>query len=192
MTSGKLQGVRVAILASDGFEELELLDPKLALNHAGAATFVIAPTKDRITGSRQGKGEKSVSVDISLESANAEDFHALLLPGGNTNARHLADNREAVEFVKAFMHAGKPVAAVGEGLEVLVRTGTLRERTVTSGILSEEDLRSAGTKFVDKDVVRDGNLMTARSIDEVPALIRDLTGVLAELREHSADMRKTA
>lgn len=192
MTSGKLQGVRVAILASDGFEELELLDPRSALNQAGAATFVIAPTKDRITGSRQGKGERPVSVDISLASAKAEDFHALFLPGGNTNAEHLAVNSEAVEFVKAFMHAGKPVAAVGEGLEVLVRTGTLRERTVTSGRIPEQVLRSSGTKSVDKDVVRDGNLITARNIDDVPDLIRHVTRVLAELREHSADMRKIA
>lgn len=192
MTSGKLQGVRVAILVSDGFEELELLDPKWTLDHAGASMLVIAPTKNNVTGSNRGREQKEVPVDIALKSAKAEDFHALLLPGGRASAKQLANNDDAVEFVRHFVRAGKPVAAIGEGLGILLRAGVLRGRRVTRGTLSEEELKNAGANYSNENLVRDGNLITARELDDVAAFIRELTRILANLRQHSASMRKTA
>jgi protease I len=192
MPSGKLQGVRVAILVGNGFEELELLDPKWTLDHEGAAMFIIAPTKNKVTGWNQGREEKQVPVDIALKSAKAEDFHALLLPGGRTSAAHLANNDKALEFVRNFMHAGKPVAAIGEGLRLLLQAGTLRGRKVTHGVLPEGDLQSAGASVSNENLVRDGNLITACRLDDVSAFVREMTRVLADLRQHSANMRKTA
>jgi protease I len=192
MTSGKLQGVRVAILVSDGFREFELLDARRILDRAGAATFVIAPTEDKVKGLNLAGGEASIPVDIPLKSAMPQDFHALLLPGGAGNARELSTNADATEFVKSFMVGHKPVAAIGEAAAILVQTGTLRGRTLTSEKSLEQDLKGVGASYWDNNVVRDGNLITARSLDDIPALDRELTRVLAELRVHSTEMRKLA
>jgi protease I len=190
MTSGILQGVRVAILVSDGFEASELLDSRWILDRAGAATFVIAPGKDRVVGSDKGEAQKQVPIDIPLESAKPEDFHALFLPGGRANVEHLAIDAKAVQFAKDFMQAGKPVAAIGEAPTILLRTGTLGGRTITAGVSLEADLKMAAVNCIDKDVVCEGNLITARRLDDVSAFNREMTRVFAGLREHSLDMRK--
>jgi len=190
MTSGVLQGVRVAILVSDGFEESELLDSRWTLEHLGAATFAIAPSKSRVAGSDQGKGERQVPVDIPLEIAKPEDFHALFLPGGSSNASHLVSNSRAVEFVKSFMQARKPVAAIGEAPAILLKAGALRGRKVTASAFLEEDIKKAGADYLEQDVVCDANLITARRLDDVSAFNREMTRVFAKLREHSQDMRK--
>jgi protease I len=190
--AGKLQGVRIAILVSDGFEQLELLDPRWTLDHAGAAMFVIAPKKGMVTGWNQGREEKQIPIDISLEAAKAEDFHALLLPGGRTSAEQLTNNDRALRFVRDFMRAGKPVAAIAEGLSILLRTGALSGRKITQGVLPEEDAKNEGANTIDENVVRDDKLITARRRDDVSGLIRELTQVLADLRQHSGNMRKTA
>jgi protease I len=192
MPSGKLQGVRIAILVSDGFEEFELLKPKRALDDAGAATFVIAPTKDTVAGSNQGRGEAQVPVDIHLNSAKPEDFHALLLPGGSTSAKQLAADNDVVDFVNHFLRAGKPVGIIGEGVAILTQAGALHSRAVASAgflqaVPGELFANSTGT-----GVVCSGNMIVARDLDDVPALSREMIRVLAELREHSANMRKTA
>lgn len=192
MTSGKLQGVRVAILVSDGFEEFELLDTRSSLDQAGAATFIVATREDRATGSRKGHGEKSVSVDIPLASAKPEDFHALFLPGGKLNAQSLAANDHVFRFVNAFMRATKPVAAMAEGLRLLLQTGSLRGRTITSGLIPVEDMRNAGINVSNKGVVCDGNLVTARTVADVETFNHEFTRVLAEIRERSSEIRRTA
>jgi protease I len=189
-TSGILQGVRVAILVSDGFEASELLESRRTLDHHGAATFVIAPSRDRIVGSDEEQGQKQVPIDIPLKSAKPKDFHALFLPGGDANANHLATNDKAVGFVKDFMEAGKPVAAIGEASAILLQTGALQGRTISADALLEADLRKAGANYIDKDVVCDGNLITARSLDDISAFDREMTHVFAGLREHSTEMRK--
>lgn len=190
--SGVLQGVRVAILVSDGFEEAEVLEPRRVLDRAGAATFVISPMEDKVTGSGHDKGEKTISVEIPLRAASAQDFHGLLLPGGGTSASYLKMDPEALEFVKKFMDSRKPVAAIGEGLEILLKTGTLTGRLVTGVEFLEGDIGKAGAIYVDRDVVRDGNFITARRVDDLSSFIREAVHVFAELREHSTDMRKIA
>lgn len=192
MTSGKLQGVRVAILASDGFEEFELLDTRSSLDHAGAATFIVAARKDRIIGSREGRGRKSITVDIPLTSAKPEDFHALFLPGGKRNAESLATNDHVLGFVNAFMRAAKPVGAMAEGLRLLLQTGSLAGRTIASGSIPAEDLKNASVDALDQSVVCDGNLITARTIADVEAFNAEFTRMLADIREHSSEIRRTA
>ncbi len=191
MTSGKLQGVRVAILVSDGFREFELLDTRKILERAGAAPFVVAPTKEKVKGLNLAGGWAEVPVDIPLQSAMPQDFHALFLPGGSASAKQLAANAEAIEFVKTFM-TQKPIAAIGEATEILIQTGSLRGRTITSEVSLERDVRSAGANYVDKNVVSDHNLITARNPEDLSAFEREFTEQLAQLRVHSTEMRKTA
>jgi protease I len=189
-TSGILQGVRVAILVSADFEASELLESRRTLEHEDAATFLIAPAKYKVVGSNQRQEKKQVPIDIPLKSAKPEDFHALFLPGGCANAKHLAMNEKAVAFVKSFMEAGKPVAAIGEGTALLLETGALSGRTMTGSAFLQTNLSRAGAHYIDKDVVCEGNLITARRLDDLSAFDREMVRAFAELREHSLEMRK--
>jgi protease I len=184
--------MRVAILVSDGFEPLELLDIRKILDDAGAAAFIISPAGDKVEGWNQKQGRREIPVDISLKSAKAEDFHTVLLPGGMRNAEHLRMNVDAVQFVNDFMKEGKPVAAIGEGLWTILQAGALRGRTVTSAPSLRTDLQNAGANWVDKEVVCDGKLITSRTPDDIPAFNREIVRLFAEVREHSTDMRKIA
>lgn len=190
MTTGLLQGMRVAILATDGFEQTELLEPKKALEDAGAATFVVAPSEDKIKGWNQQEWGMELPVDIPLKSAKAEDFHALLLPGGVMNPDHLRTNEKAVRFVKTFVDLEKPVAAICHGPWTLVEAGAARGRTMTSWPSLKSDLQNAGAHWVDQEVVCDGKFVTSRRPDDIPAFDREMIRVFAAEREHSTDMRK--
>lgn len=192
MASGKLQGVRIAILVSHGFEELELLEPRQAFDRDGAATFVVAPSKNKVVGMDQRRGKKEVPVDIPLKGAKPEDFHALLLPGGSRSAESLANNSNAVQFVTDFVVASKPVAAIGEGVAVLIPTGTLPGRKMTGPAFLQEALKNEGASSVDRNVVSDSTLITARGLEDISAFIDAVTHVLAELRSNSTDMRRFA
>jgi protease I len=185
-----LQGMRVAILATDGLEQTELLEPKIALEHAGAAAFVISFSEDKIKAwSDEGWGVE-IPVDIPLKSAKAEDFHALLLPGGAINAEHLRMNPSAVQFVKGFMDAGKPVASICDGSWTILETGAVRGRAMTSVPSLKTDLKIAGANWVDKDVVCDGKLVTSSKPDDIPAFDREMIRLFAEERERATDIRK--
>jgi protease I len=190
MATSTLQGMRVAILATDGFEQEELLEPKLALEHAGAATFVIAPSEDKIKGWNIKEWGTEVPVDIPLKSARAQDFHALLLPGGVMNPDRLRMNRNAVQFVKDFMDAGKPVAAICHGPWTLVEAGAVRGRTMTSWPSLKTDLNNAGAKWVDREVVCDGKLVTSRKPDDIPAFDREMVRVFSKERNDTTEIRK--
>jgi protease I len=187
MTTALLQGMRVAILVRDGFLESELLEPKRALENAGAATFVVSGTGDRVRGRTEKNGQKDVPVDIPLNTARAEDFHALLLPGGRSDQ---SVNIGEVQFVRHFMKAGKLVAAIGDGCETLLQAGTVRGCTMTSDPSLKSELENAGTIWVDNDVVCDRNLITSRTPDDIPAFNREMIRSFAEFREHSISMRK--
>ncbi|SRR5579864_6351930 len=187
MTTALLQGMRVAILIRDGFLESELLEPKRALEHAGAATFVISATTERVRGRTQRNGEKDVPVDIPLSSAHPEDLHALLLPGGSSVQ---SVNIGEVQFVRHFMNPGKLVAAIGDGCKMLIQAGTVRGRTMTSDPSLKSELENAGAIWVDNDVVCDRNLITSRTPDDIPAFNREMIRSFAEFREHTTGMRK--
>lgn len=190
MASGLLQGIRVAILATDGFEETELLEPKMALENEGAATFIVAPSKDKIKGLNHQKWGVELPVDIPLKSARAEDFHALFLPGGVMNPDQLRTDPKAVRFVKDFVDLRKPVAAIYHALWMILEAGASRGRTMTSSPSLKGDRQNADANWVDREVVCDGKFVTSRRPDDIPAFDREMIRLFAAEREHSTDMRK--
>lgn len=192
MTTGTLRGKKVAILVTDGFEQAELLEPRKALDEAGATTQVVSPAGKKVKGWNHKDWGNDVPVDIPLESANAEEFDALLLPGGVMNPDQLRMNPEAVKFVKNFQEAGKPVAAICHGPWTLVEADAVRGRTLTSWPSLKTDLRNAGATWVDEEVVNDGGLVTSRKPDDIPAFNREMIRLFAEDDRQSMAWRKTA
>ena len=192
MTKGNLQGKKVAILATDGFEQSELLEPRKALDEAGATTQVVSPAGKKIKGWDQKDWGKEVSVDVPLDSANAEEFDALLLPGGVMNPDQLRMNPTAVQFVKQFTDAGKPVAAICHGPWTLLEAGAVRGRTMTSWPSLKTDLKNAGASWVDKEVVNDEGVVTSRRPDDIPAFNREMIRLFSEGQGKSRSTRKVA
>ena len=177
-----LQGKRVAILAADGFEQLELLEPKEALEKAGAQTAVISPKEGKIRGWNMKEWGQEVKVDKAVSAADPNQFDALLLPGGVMNPDKLRMVPEAVQFVRRFFEEGKPVAAICHGPWMLVEADVLRGRTVTSWPSVKTDIRNAGGNWIDREVVGDGNLVTSRKPDDIPAFNKRMIEVFSGQR----------
>jgi protease I len=196
MTSGTLQGKKVAILVTDGFEQSELLEPRKALDDAGATTQVVSPANKKVKGWNHKEWGNEVPVDVSLDSAKADEFDALLLPGGVMNPDQLRMNPKAVEFVKHFTDSGKPVAAICHGPWTLVEAGAVRGHTMTSWPSLKTDLKNAGATWVDKEVVNDHGLVTSRKPDDIPAFNREMIRLFLEGRRQgggqSEPLRKSA
>jgi protease I len=192
MANQDLQGKKVAILATDGFEQSELLEPRKALDQAGATTKVVSPATGKIKGWNHTDWGQEVSVDLPLSSAKANDFDALLLPGGVMNPDHLRMNPEAVNFVKSFTDSGKPVAAICHGPWTLIEAGAVQGHTMTSWPSLKTDLKNAGANWVDKEVVRDGNLVTSRKPDDIPAFNREMIQMFSETAAQSRERTRTA
>lgn len=180
MTS--LQGKKVAILVTDGFEQSELLEPRKALDEAGATTQVVSPVDRKVKGWNHKEWGNEVPVDIPLKSAKADEFDALLLPGGVMNPDHLRMQPEAVAFVKRFTDAGKPVAAICHGPWTLIEAGAVQGHTMTSWPSLKTDLKNAGANWVDKEVVTDRKLVTSRKPDDIPAFNREMIALFAQAR----------
>jgi protease I len=169
MATEKLNGKRVAILATDGVEEVELVEPRKALDAAGARTSLVSPKPDTIKAWQHDHWGGELRVDVPLERASADDYDALLLPGGVINPDKLRQDERAVRFVKSFFQAGKPVAAICHGPWMLIEADVVRGRTVTSWPSLHTDLRNAGADWVDREVVTDEGLVTSRKPDDIPA-----------------------
>lgn len=165
---------KVLILATDGFEQSELTDPKKALEEAGFETTVASPKSGEINGWDQTDWGDSVKVDATLDEVSVDGFDALLLPGGQINPDKLRQEEKAVALVKAFADAGKPVAAICHGPWMLVEADVVKGRTVTSWPSIRTDLRNAGAEVVDQEVVVDGNFITSRKPDDIPAFSKAL------------------
>jgi len=165
----KLKQTRVAILATDGFERAELLEPRKALDAAGAETKVISPKRGEIKSWEKDHWGETVQVDAALAQANPDDYDALLLPGGVINADSIRLEQRAVEFVRAFARAGKPMAVICHAPWLLVEADIVRGRTVTSWPSLKTDQRNAGANWVDQEVVTDNGLVTSRKPDDIPA-----------------------
>ncbi len=178
--STNLTGKRVAILATDGFEQSELEKPMAALREAGAETYVVSPQEGEITAWDTDDWGDSVEVDEPLASAKTEDFDALLLPGGVQNPDTLRTLPEAVRFVRGFFEAGKPVAAICHGPQLLIEADVVRNRTVTSFPSIKTDLKNAGAKWVDQEVVTDQGLVTSRRPDDIPRFNEKMIEEFAE------------
>lgn len=180
--SDTLQGIRVAILATDGFEQAELLEPRKALDRAGASTKVVSPQSARIRSWDKKDWGKNIAVDLTLDSASASDFDALLLPGGVMNPDKLRMVPSAVRFVRQFFEAGKPVAAICHGPWMLVEAGAARGRTLTSWPSLQTDIRNAGGNWVDQEVAVDNGVVTSRKPDDIPAFNRKIIEEFAKGR----------
>lgn len=168
MTS-ELKGKRVAILVADGFEQVEMTEPRKALEQAGAKTDIVSPARDEVQGWNHHEKADKFPIQAGLESAKAEDYDALLLPGGVLNPDQLRTQPKAVEFVKSFFREHKPVAAICHGPWMLAEAGVIRGRKLTSWPSIRTDLRNAGADWVDQAVVRDDNLVTSRKPGDIPA-----------------------
>ena len=177
MASDSLKGLRVAILATDGFEQDELLKPRQALDQAGARAQVVAPKDGRIRGWNFTDWGDEVAVEAPLESAQPDDFDALLLPGGVINPDKLRMMPKAVAFVRHFFDAGKPVAAICHGPWTIVEAGAAKGRRMTSWPSLRTDLANAGANWVDEAAVVDGNLETSRKPDDIPAFNQAMIGL---------------
>ena len=163
---------RILIVATDGFEEWELFGPKQILEKRGAEVVLASPRLDPIQATVHDDPGKTIRPDLTVEQANADDFDAIILPGGVRNPDHLRTNARAIQLIKAFAAQGKPVAAICHGPWLLVEADLLRGRTATSWPSIRTDLRNAGANVVDQPVVVDGNIVTSRKPDDVEEFTR--------------------
>ncbi len=177
-----LQGLRVAILVADGFEQVELLEPRKALDAAGAKTSIVSPKNDRVRGWDYTQWGDEQKVDVHLADASAHDFDALLLPGGVMNPDKLRITPEAVEFVKKFFEIGKPVAAICHGPWMIIECGQALNRKMTSWPSIKTDLKNAGAIWVDEPVAIDAKLVTSRKPDDIPAFNAAMINLFSESR----------
>jgi protease I len=175
-----IANLRIAILATEGFEQPELVDTRKALDQAGAKTQVISPMKGKIRAWNRTDWGEDVAVDVPLEEAKPGDYDALLLPGGVINPDKLRMVPKAVEFVKSFFTQSKPVAAICHGPVMLVEADVLRGRTVTSWPSIKTDVRNAGANWVDQEAVVDNGLVTSRKPDDIPAFNRRMIEVFSQ------------
>jgi len=180
MAKKNLNGMKVAILVDEGFEQVELIKPRKALDRAGAETKVVSPQQGEVRGWNLKKWGKWAAVDVPLDSADPTHFDALLLPGGVINPDKLRINPKAVDFVKHFIDSGKPVASICHGPWTLIDAGGVSGRTLTSWPSLRTDIRNAGGNWVDEEVVSDRGLVTSRKPDDVPAFNKKMIEVFAE------------
>jgi protease I len=183
-----LSNKRIAILATDGFEQVELIEPKKALEQAGATVHVVSPKPEKIRGWKFTDWGDEVKVDVPLEEARVEDYDGLVLPGGQINPDKLRLEGRAVAFVRDFFEAGKPVGAICHGPWLLVEADVARGRTVTSYPSVRTDLKNAGATWVDREVVVDRGLVTSRKPDDLEAFCAKVIEEFAEGR-HEAQRR---
>jgi protease I len=175
-----LNGKKIAILVDNGFEEIELTSPKQALEEVGAQTFIISPEDGTVKAWAHTDWGQKYPVDIPLQQAKADDYDALLLPGGVMNPDKLRMNPTAVQLVKDFFTAGKPVAAICHGPWTLIEAGVVKGRTLTSYPSMQSDLKNAGANWVDQEVVVDRGLVTSRRPRDLEAFNRKMVEEFAE------------
>ena len=164
-----LKGLKVAILVTDGFEQVELLEPRKALDQAGAETRVVSPKDQRVKAWKFTDWGEVIPVDVPLDKASSRNFDALLLPGGVMNPDALRIIPKAVAFIKEFFDAGQPVAAICHGPWTVIEAGAAKGRRIASWPSLKTDLRNAGAEWRDQEVVVDGNLVSSRKPDDIPA-----------------------
>lgn len=180
----KLENKNIAILATDGFEKSELFEPLEKLKAEGATVHVISPKEGSIKSWDVDNWGKTVSVDKKLSEANVDDYHSLVLPGGVINPDKLRVNEDALNFIRSFFKAGKPVAAICHAPWLLISAGVIENRKVTSFGSIKQDVLNAGAKWMDKEVVCDQGLVTSRDPDDLPAFISKIIEETREGKHH--------
>jgi protease I len=177
-----MNGKKVAILAADMFERVELEEPRKALEDAGAEVEIISIDSGEIQGFDHFDPASKVKVDRTVEEASPDDYDALMIPGGVGNPDLLRGDENAVSFVRSIHEAGKPMAVICHGPWMLVESGVVRGKRVTSWPTLETDIRNAGGEWVDEEVVVDGNVITSRKPDDLPAFNRAMLRIFSEER----------
>jgi protease I len=172
--SGRLDGLRVAALMDDDFEQVELTEPMQALRDEGADVKIISPAQGKVQGMNHDEKADTFPVDIPLDQADPSQFDAALLPGGALNADHLRMSKKAVSFVRSMFDAGKPMAVICHAPWMLVEADIVRGRRLTSYPSIQTDIRNAGGEWVDEEVVTDRGLVTSRKPADIPAFNRKM------------------
>jgi protease I len=185
----ELAGKRVAILVASGFEQVEMTKPRDALKEAGAEVTIVSTKSGQIQGMNHAEKGDKFEVDLTLEEAKPDRFDALMIPGGLMNPDELRSTPEATDFVRHFFDSNKPVAAICHGPWVLIDAGVVRGRTMTSWPAIKTDLKNAGAKWVDEEVVVDNGLVTSRKPDDIPAFNKKMIEEFAEGKHEG--MRKS-
>lgn len=175
-----LQGKKVAALMTDGFEQVEMTEPRKALQEAGATVHIIAPKGGEVKGWDMTDWGDTFDVDLPLDGADPAQYDALLLPGGVMNPDKLRTEPKAVQFVKHFFEQQKPVAAICHAPMTLIEADVVTNKTMTSYPSIKTDLKNAGANWVDQEVVVDGNLVTSRNPDDIPAFNREMTKLFSQ------------
>jgi deglycase len=176
----RLDGKKVAILVADGFEQVEMTEPRKALEAAGAKTEIVSPADEEVRGWNHDEKADAFPVDVPLNKARSDDYDALLLPGGVRNPDQLRMLTRAVEFTDGFFAAGKPVAAICHAPWTLIEAGVVKGKTLTSWPSLKTDLKNAGANWVDRAVVVDSGLVTSRKPDDIPAFNKKMIEEFAE------------
>jgi len=191
MQANRLDGLRVAILVSDDFEQVEMTEPKKALDQAGAVTKIIASKVDKVAGMNHDEKADSFDVDVILEQANSNDFDALLLPGGALNADFLRIHPKAQEFVKQIDGSGRPIAVICHAPWLLVSAGCVKGRTLTSYPTIQDDIRNAGGTWVDEEAVHDRNWVSSRSPKDLGAFRSAMISLFSEYQSQVHQVRQS-
>jgi protease I len=165
----ELKGLKIAILVANGFEQVEMTLPRKALEKAGAQVELVSPEKNTVKGWNHREWGDQFPVEVQLDHANADDYDALMLPGGVMNPDRLRLRPEAIAFIKEFVKAEKPIAAICHAPWTLIDAGAVRGRRMTSWPSVKTDLENAGARWVDQEVVHDGQIVTSRKPDDIPA-----------------------
>lgn len=182
----ELTGLKVAILVENGFEQVELTRPRRALDLAGADTSIVSPRADRVRGWNFTDWGEEFPVDVPLALVKTQEFDALLLPGGVMNPDMLRMQPKAVDFVKMFFDAGKPVAVICHGPWTVIEAGAARGRRIAAWPSLKTDLKNAGAEWVDEEVVVDRNLVSSRKPDDIPAFNRAMIELFGHARHRTA------
>jgi len=180
-----LQGMKVAILVENGFEQVELEKPREALDQHGAETQIVSPRTGKVRGWKSKEWGDELRVDVPLDDARPDDYDALLLPGGVMNPDALRWQPKAVAFVKSFFDAGKPVAVICHGPWTVIEAGAVKGRRITSWPSLETDLENAGARWVDEEVVVDGNMVSSRKPDDIPAFNEAMVTLFSGAMHHA-------
>jgi protease I len=186
-----LKGKKVAILTENGFEEVELTSPKKALEDAGAKVEIVSPQKNKVKAWAHDHWSIELPVDVNIEDADPNDYDALMIPGGVLNPDKMRSNDKCVEFAQHFLQEGKPVAAICHGPQLLIETGMLEGRNMTSYPSIKTDLVNAGADWSDREVIVDNGLVTSRSPEDLEAFNKKMIEEIKE-GQHSPVTRTTA
>lgn len=179
----KLKGIKVAILATNGFEESELFEPKNALEENGAQVDIVAPEGGKIKAWKHGEWSREINVDVVVDNADAQTYDALVIPGGVINPDKLRRNKKAVDFVSSFFTMQKNVASICHGPQMLIEAEAVKGRKLTSFFSIKKDLQNAGANWVDEEVVVDKKLITSRNPDDLDVFNKTLVNEFSQIKK---------